>query len=441
MNCLKCPSYNSCNKWKEFVLAHSKLKSYAHFDQQVSLAMPSILTYVMNTRKIASHSFYPFVHFTKTISRFGKKTPKKRELYYCAHLDRCVYQRYAFLLNQQYNILVQNKGINDVAVAYRDNLGKNNIDFAKDAFENIKLRNKCMIIVGDFTNFFDTLDHQYLKDRWCDLLNGQQLPNDHYAVFKNITRFASWDWKLLVKQIGHNITECGIRKKINKQKLLLSKEEFDKYKKCIEKNKKSFGIPQGSPISAVLSNIYMILFDEQINNYISQNNGKYMRYSDDFIIILPYTSEKDIDVHYNFVQGCVNNVKNLDLQQEKTSIYIFDNETILKYPTKEFTKIDYLGFLFDGKKIKIRPKSITKYYYRMHRKAHNIGKNNWHTFDGKFLSAKKLYEIYSTGGSKQTFIDYAKKATRILKLDDPESKALIKNHKRKISKAIKSKKD
>ena len=34
------------------------------------------------------------------------------------------------------------------------------------------MKNKdCYIVVGDFKNFFDSLDHNYLKERLCDLLD------------------------------------------------------------------------------------------------------------------------------------------------------------------------------------------------------------------------------------------------------------------------------
>lgn len=436
--CIHCSCFDECSAWVNFILLHSDEKTYSHFDKRVSLAMPSIQQYVMDREKIAAHSFYPFIHFTKTMSRFGKKKPKVRELYYCSHLDRCVYQRYAFLINQAYNVRAVRDKISTVSIAYRDNLGKNNVDFAKSAFEAIKSKSHCLIIVGDFTEFFDRLSHQYLKKMLCNLLEEDRLPADYYAIFKNITRFASWDWKLIVEQTGHSITERGVRKKINQQEIIMSKEQFIKNKKSIIKNSKSFGIPQGSPISAVFSNVYMLEFDKIINSYVTSNNGVYMRYSDDFIIVLPYENEQRVKEHEQYIFQNVDSVDGLELQKEKTDIYIYDKGNIYENLSNNKTAIDYLGFVFDGADVKIRPKAITKYYYRMRRKARTIGRSDWQSPNGKHISAKKLYEIYSAGAEKQTFIDYVKRADNILHLKDDEATALVKHHKRKIAQAIKN---
>lgn len=437
-SCSECQTNDFCKAWVDFVRLHNDVKRYSHFDKRVSLAMPSIRRYVLDSERITAHSFYPFIHFKKKNSRYGKKGPKKpRNLYYCSHLDRCVYQRYAFLINQKYNKRIKGTLTDEAAIAYRDNLGKNNIDFAKEAFDAIKEKGHSLVIVGDFTDFFDRLDHKYLKDMLCDLLEVKKLPNDYFAVFKNITRFASWDWKLLVEQSGHQITERGIRTKLNKQETILTKAQFQRYKASIMKNNSQMGIPQGSPISAVLSNVYMIKFDKEISNYVTEANGVYMRYSDDFLLVLPYESEIKIQEHKNFINSQVDKIQGLDLQKEKTATYIYNNSSVVAFPDNKPAEIDYLGFIFDGTNIKLRPKSITKYYYRMYRKASNIGCNNWRSPKGKRISAKNLYNIYSCNGELQTFIDYAKKARSRLELNDKEAEALIKHHKRKIAHAIK----
>ena len=436
-SCHNCSSNQICQAWVDFVKHHNDTKPYAHFDLRVSLSMPSIRKYVMDRTKIVTHSFYPFIHFEKKNSRYGKKGPKKpRELYYCSHLDRCVYQRYAFLLNCQYNIWACKNNIDDVAIAYRDSLGKNNIDFAKDAFDAIRSFPQCFILVGDFTNFFDNLEHQYLKKMMCEVLGVERLPQDYFSVFKNITRFSSWDWKDIVKAAGENIAERGVRKKINSKETVLTKEQFQKNKKDIKKNISGVGVPQGSPISAVLSNIYMIKFDKDIKRYVTSKGGIYMRYSDDFIIVLPYERDAEIADFTSYIFSYVESMKGLiDLQKEKTSCYTYKDEAI--YEGDQPSSINYLGFLFDGKNIRIRPRAITKYYYRMRRKANTIGRSNWTSSKGRRISAKELYSIYSRNDEKQTFIDYARKAKGILKLNDQEANALIKHHKRKIAMAIK----
>ena len=437
ISCHNCSSNQICQAWVDFVKHHNDTKPYAHFDLRVSLSMPSIRKYVMDRTKIVTHSFYPFIHFEKKNSRYGKKGPKKpRELYYCSHLDRCVYQRYAFLLNYQYNIWACENNIDDVAIAYRDSLGKNNIDFAKDAFDAIRSFPQCFILVGDFTNFFDNLEHQYLKKMMCEVLGVERLPQDYFSVFKNITRFSSWDWKDIVKAAGENIAERGVRKKINSKETVLTKEQFQKNKKDIKKNISGVGVPQGSPISAVLSNIYMIKFDKDIKRYVTSKGGIYMRYSDDFIIVLPYERDAEIADFTSYIFSYVESMKGLiDLQKEKTSCYTYKDEVI--YEGDQPSSINYLGFLFDGKNIRIRPRAITKYYYRMRRKANPIGRRNWTSSKGRRISAKELYSIYSRNDEKQTFIDYARKAKGILKLNDQEANALIKHHKRKIAMAIK----
>lgn len=416
ISCHNCSSNQMCQAWVDFVKHHNDTKPYAHFDLRVSLAMPSIRKYVMDRAKIVTHSFYPFIHFEKKNSRYGKKGPKKpRELYYCSHLDRCVYQRYAFLLNCQYNSWACENNIDDVAIAYRDNLGKNNIDFAKDAFDAIRSFPQCFILVGDFTNFFDNLEHQYLKKMMCEVLGVERLPQDYFSVFKNITRFSSWDWKDIVKAAGENIEEKGVRKKINSKDTVLTKEQFQKSKNDIKKNVSGVGVPQGSPISAVLSNIYMIEFDKDIKRYVASKGGIYMRYSDDFIIVLPYERDSEIADFTSYIFSYVESMKGLiDLQKEKTSCYTYKNKVV--YEGDQPSSINYLGFLFDGKNIRLRPRAITKYYYRMRRKAHTIGRSNWISSKGRHISAKELYSIYSRNDEKQTFIDYARKAKGILKL-------------------------
>lgn len=105
------------------------------------------------------------------------------------------------------------------------------------------------------------------------MLDVERLPQDYFSVFKNITRFSSWDWKQLVTAAGESIAERGVRTKINSKDTILTKEQFLKNKKDIKKNMSGVGIPQGAPISAILSNIYMIEFDKYIKRHVANKQG------------------------------------------------------------------------------------------------------------------------------------------------------------------------
>lgn len=49
--------------------------------------------------------------------------------------------------------------------------------------------------------------------------------------------------------------------------------------------KRRKGIPQGTPISAALANVYMLHFDKRINDAVKPLKGIYRRYSDDMIVV------------------------------------------------------------------------------------------------------------------------------------------------------------
>ena len=98
--------------------------------------------------------------------------------------------------------------------------------------------------------------------------------------------------------------------------------------------------------------------------------------------------------------------------------------------------INFLGFTFDGQSVSVRSKTISKYYYRMYRKAKSISKNP--TLSG----ADNLYKSYSIHGAKAkpgnffTYINHAKEVFGEDELIDRD----LKNHIPKIRKALKGKK-
>ena len=417
------------------VIANSK-KGYAHFDLRTDITKVS--EYISNPEKVARHSFYPFIHYVMRMDKYNKKTgvkPKTREICYAAHMDRCIYQYYSAILNENYNKYLIEQNIESVPVAYRTNLKKSNIHIAHEAFQFIRENKNCLVLIGDFTGFFDSLDHQYLKQQWCKVMGFDFLPQDHYAVFKNVTKYSMWELDDLLSITGLS------QKEFNKRRLALSKEEYRNNRSHISRNNKTKQIPQGSPISAVLANIYMINADKEIHDYVKALGGMYMRYSDDFIVIVP-ANRSEIACFKN-VLSILKGIPNLELEPSKTQIFAVAESRVENIGRDLLEKADvskkvinFLGFTFDGQSVSVRSKTISKYYYRMYRKAKSISKNP--TLSG----ADNLYKSYSIHGAKAkpgnffTYINHAKQVFGEDELIDRD----LKNHIPKIRKALKGKK-
>ncbi len=172
-----------------------KDKFYTHYD--VKKYHKEYQQKVQNIKWVSKHGFYPFIHFQMNCSKYtndlkGHKFLKEkvRDIYYAAHIDRFIYEYYGNRLNTQYNNYVKSKGIGKVSTAYRNCMpGKCNIDFAKEVFEYIVKCKSAYIFVGDFSKFFDKLDHKYLKEKIKCVIGQESLDPADYAIYKNITRF------------------------------------------------------------------------------------------------------------------------------------------------------------------------------------------------------------------------------------------------------------
>lgn len=442
---------NNINTWlhNEKTIAKS-IKPYSHFDYKTNIELS--WKYISNPKNIAQHGFYPFIHYDAIQIKYHKKKyrenkgikKKKRSIYYASHIDSCIYQYYSFLLNEKYNNKVKADGIENVAVAYRTDLKKSNIHFAKSAFDFIRNSTNCFVMIGDFTDFFDNLEHSYLKDRLCNLLDVARLPDDYYAVFKNITKYSYVELTDLLKINNLDDTPRG-RKYLNSKAKIISTEEFKNNKKLIHKNPNNYGIPQGSPISALLANIYMLECDKTIHNYVLEHHGFYMRYSDDFIIVIPNVSTDKMKIIYTDIRSFLDNIPNLKLQPEKTQFYSFSSQKLTNCGIDFDSNIDcsnrflnFLGFTFDGTTISIRDKTISKYYYRMYRKAKTIAKNHGYNKYGKKISNENIYKRYSFKGAYEkpgNFITYVKRAQRHFDGQKSINRSTA-NHMQKIKKAI-----
>ncbi|MDY4575287.1 MAG: reverse transcriptase domain-containing protein [Intestinibacter sp.] len=435
-----------------------KNKKYVHFD---SKKKPSqCIKNIKNSEWVAHHGFYPFIHYVikskKSISseKIRKNKPKTREIYYSSHIDRYIYQYYGNKLNNAYNKIAKRYCINKSAIAYRNIFnGKCNIHFAKEVIDFISKQEKAFVYVSDFSKFFDRLNHKYLKEKLCEVLEVDKLPKEHYAIYKNIINFTyvERDDILSYKKIDE--------KKFKKlDKIFDTTQEFQEFKKngYLKKHKDSengklgIGIPQGSSISAVYSNIYMIDFDKQINDYVTSNKGIYRRYCDDIIIVIPIeNSNEDYIKHVKKIEDIESKVPNLKINKVKTSKFIYKEKELVDVEGTNKKSFNYLGFYFDGKVVKIRDRSLFKYYSRMYRKVDIVCK--YSTKFGRKVYRRKLYRLYSHLGAKVSknnkkkhkygnFLTYAYKAYEIFG-EDNNYKNLIRlqvaRHWKKMNKKLK----
>lgn len=409
-------------KWRTSQEALEKSRRYyAHFDYRTDLAR--CWDYISDPARVAAHSFYPFIHYQQKFKRFvhGQRQDKVRDICYAAHIDRCIFQYYSFLLGELYNRRAAALGIDQAAVAYRNNQrGKSNIDFAAAAFRFLVNSDQAQVMVGDFSHFFDNLDHAYLKKQWCSLLEVERLPADHWAVYKNVTKYSYMELTDLLTLNSLENNREGLRQ-LNRRAKVLPALQLRENKGLLHKNN-GVGIPQGSPISGLLANMYMLEADQRLQAQVSALGGLYMRYSDDFIIILPGLTTTEAARQFRQVAALLNSFPGLTLQPDKTQYFRYEAGRI----TNCGAQIDpaanaanpwlcFLGFSFDGQRVNLRDKTLSKFYYRMRKKARTIAASEGYTWKGHKISMKNLYKTYSVRGMRQgpgNFLTYARRASR-----------------------------
>ena len=392
-----------------------KNKKYVHFDCKKN---PKYFENKISNRKwVSKHGFYPFIHYTINFDKyvysgdgknFRKKNTKTRHIYYASHIDRYIYQFYGEELNNKYNELAQEYGINKASIAYRNIFkGKCNIHFAKEVIDFISNQKNAFVYVADFTNFFDELNHSYLKEKLVDILKCERLPNEHYAIYKNIINFTYVEKEDILNYKGidkkefnklNQIFDTTQEFQVFKKSRNLNNEKYLKKHKDSDNGKKKIGIPQGSSISAVYSNIYMIDFDKYINNYVTSNKGIYRRYCDDIIIVIPLDDKKsDYKKYIKKINDIKLKIPNLNINDDKTSKFIYKEGEFLGVENTNKNHLDYLGFYFDGKVVKIRDKSLFKYYSRMYQKVDIVSK--YSVKFGRKAFRSRLYKLYSHLGA------------------------------------------
>jgi hypothetical protein len=130
--------------------------------------------------------------------------------------------------------------------------------------------------------------------------------------------------------------------------------EFREFRKRvkIKRNLKDFGIPQGTAISAVLASVYAADLDEVLNDYANSLGGIYRRCSDDIIFVIPLKKEEEklAHIHEKFIKQIVGDNKVVMGEGKTSSLYFVDQKIYEDNLFEKVSKLDYLGFSYDGKK-------------------------------------------------------------------------------------------
>ncbi len=386
-----------------------KTRGYIHFDLPISIKQAeSIAT---SPKRVKKHSFYPFISYEIKSKKVRKGEDghslkikeKSRPVSYASHVDSHIYTYYAYRLNEAYELLIKSIGIDNNVLAFRK-LGKSNIDFANDTFNEIIKKKYCTAIAFDIEGFFDNLNHTILKEEWCKVLRCEVLPDDHYNVFKSLTKYSRVDKATLYETFG--ISRTNPKKKTKRVCESKQFRETIRNNGMIIVNYNKKGIPQGSPISALLSNIYMIRFDQIVNNLMEEINGCYFRYCDDILCIVPHARKNEIR------QKISDEIKELKLKinTDKTKISDF---RVVHGQLKCDKPLQYLGFTFDGCYKLIRSAAFARFSGRMKAgvrlaKLTKIKYNRIRIRKGlprQVVYKRKIYERYSHLG-KRNFIRY-----------------------------------
>ena len=313
---------------------------------------------------------------------------------FASHRDACILGKYTFdmggLLDNHY---VQS-GLDKHIIAYRK-LGRANYHFSADAYRFAKDHAPCVVLCFDITGFFDNLDHGILKNRLKRLLAVDELPDDWYAVFRHVTKFSKVERSALEAN-----EDFAARMKEATREPIATIAELHKAGIAITTNPNRFGIPQGTPISSAMSNLYMMDVDAMMVEACAKIGGLYQRYSDDILVICPREQDAEIT---KALKATVSAHK-LEIKDEKTERAVFE-------PGSEDV-FQYLGFNAGQDGATIRPSSLARQWRKAKRSirtTEKIGKQAIADGHATKIFTKRLRKRFQPVGARN-FSKYARRA-------------------------------
>lgn len=143
------------------------------------------------------------------------------------------------------------------------------------------------------------------------------------------------------------------------------------------------------------------------------------------------------------VLSILKGIPNLELEPSKTQIFAVAESRVENIGRDLLEKADvskkvinFLGFTFDGQSVSVRSKTISKYYYRMYRKAKQFLRIQHCPERIIYIKAIRYTVLKQNQGIFLHYINHAKEVFGEDELIDRD----LKNHIPKIRKALKGKK-
>lgn len=364
-----------------------KKRRYRHIDLPVS---QSFIKKTQDPNYVAVHSFSPLIHYVKKERKYkldatsGIRTVKvkNRPIKYACHKDACIYSYYSYQLNLLLEKFYEENNISECVAAYRS-LGMSNYDFAAKALNFAETHKPVSILAFDVSGFFDNLDHNLIKQEIKSITQQKTLSKDWFNVFKSITNFRYFSTEDIKK--SSNLKDRLSRDahgRIATIRELKSENILFRKNPEVEKGNNR-GIPQGTPISATISNLYMHKFDLKMKTACDKIGALYIRYSDDILVICDINNKNLIK---RYVEILMHKFR-LSIEKNKTEIVDYDGKNKNRYA-------QYLGFKFTESGPIIREATLSR-QWRILKKKIKWAKINAKRHNSKKIYKRKLYKRFS----------------------------------------------
>lgn len=319
------------------------LSTINHFGNQNSvgidgMTMKDVFSYVELNYDIIIDSIITNTYQVSPIEEFEilNKKQKIRKVTRMGNLDKCI----AKILQEKLEEILENEHHQN-SFAYQKNKGVSSaITMAKHYIQD----GNEIVVNLDFIDYFGSIDHTILIN----------LLKEYEETIELIP--------MLEKLIG-----CGIYR--DHRIFTLTK-----------------GIIQGSPLSPILSNLYLFAFD----SYLDQNQLQFTRYADD-IKIYCSNSEQAQSVYINCRDYLFNQLK-LSLNEAKSGVFQFDQK-------------DYLGYKFqktiNGIEAFHPQNKLFTFFQEWNKEALTLQNNTYYILEDGILTKKDYSILFESIDQKQ----------------------------------------